>query len=372
MEFIDLKSQFLANETAIRNRIDKVLAHGSYIMGPEVKELEKKLASFVGRKHTITCANGTDAIQLALMALDIGPGDKVITTPFSFFATAEAISIVGASPLFVDIDMATFNLCSKRLREKLNNISESEKAKIKAVLSVDLFGMPSCTEELEDICRDNKLWLIEDAAQGFGGAINNRKNCSFGIISTTSFFPAKPLGCYGDGGAIFVDDDKLEAILRSLRVHGKGRDKYDNVRIGLNSRLDTLQAAILLEKLKIFEDELKLRANLADKYYCNLSSILTSPSLPKGFTSSWAQYTLLTKNTAERHALMDYLHSFDIPTAIYYPVPIHLSKAYEKYKSEPMPVSEDYSRRCLSIPMHPYLTDQEQQLIIQKIKEFYA
>lgn len=371
MEFIDLKSQFLANETAIRNRIDKVLEHGSYIMGPEVHELEKKLAHFVGRKHSVTCANGTDAIQLALMALGIGPGDNVITTPFTFFATAEAISIVGACPIFVDINEASFNLCAKKLKEKLDNTPAYEKAKIKAVLTVDLFGMPSCTEELEDICSDHALWLIEDAAQGFGGAIDNRRSGSFGIVSTTSFFPAKPLGCYGDGGAVFVDDDKLESILRSLRVHGKGSDKYDNVRIGLNSRLDTLQAAILLEKLEIFEDELKLRANLADVYRRNLSPILTSPSLPKNYFSSWAQYTLLTKDKSERRALMEHLRNFDIPTAIYYPVPIHLSKAYLKYRNEPMPISEDYADRCLSIPMHPYLTEQEQKFIIQKIKEFY-
>ncbi len=262
MHFIDLESQYKHLKTKIDKRIQGVLNHGHYIMGPEVRELEHALAEYVGVKHAITCANGTDALQLALMALEIGEGDAVFCPTFTFFATAEVIAYANATPVFVDSDERTFNICPKNLEEQITKVIEKGALKPKAIIAVDLFGLPANYVELEKLAAKYDLYLIEDAAQGFGGAINGKKAGGFGDIATTSFFPAKPLGCYGDGGAVFTNDDKLAALIESYRVHGKGSDKYDNVRIGLNSRLDTIQAAILLEKLAEFQQSWKTETEL--------------------------------------------------------------------------------------------------------------
>ncbi|KZZ40369.1 aminotransferase DegT, partial [Oleiphilus sp. HI0118] len=260
------------------------LDHGQYIMGPEVQQLEEHLADYVGAKHVLTCANGTDALQLALMALDVKPGDAVFCPTFTFFASAEAISFVGATPVFVDVDAATFNLCPNDLKAKIRAVEQEGKLHLKAIMAVDLFGLPADYPKLQSIAQQYGLKIIEDAAQGFGGSIDGRKACSFGDIATTSFFPAKPLGCYGDGGAVFTDDDALAELIQSLRVHGKGQDKYDNVRIGMNSRLDTIQAAILLEKLAAFPQELANRQALAQSYSSGLNKKnLLTPMVPEGF-----------------------------------------------------------------------------------------
>jgi dTDP-4-amino-4,6-dideoxygalactose transaminase len=262
MDFIDLASQLQFMRSAIDKRIGTVLNHGQFILGPEVTELEQKLAEYVGVKHCITCANGTDALQIALMSQNIGQGDIVFTTSFSFFATAEVISLVGATPYFVDIDPKTYNVCPQSLASAIKDVKESKQGNPRAVIAVDLFGLPANYIDLETLCKANQLFLIEDAAQGFGGAINGQKAGSFGDIATTSFFPAKPLGCYGDGGAIFTNSEEIADLAKSIRVHGKGSHKYENIRIGLNSRLDTIQAAILLEKLEWFPKELEHRQTI--------------------------------------------------------------------------------------------------------------
>ena len=362
MQFIDLKSQYKSIQEKIDNRIKTVLNHGKYIMGPEVKELEEKLANYVGVKHCIGVANGTDALQIALMALDIKPGDAVLTTPFTFFATVEVICLMGAVPVFADIDPNTFNIDPEKVKAKIAQVKSEGKLNLKAIMTVDLFGLPANYVELEKIAKENDLKLIEDSAQGFGGKIGNRMACSFGDIATTSFFPAKPLGCYGDGGAIFTDNDEYAEIIRSIRVHGKGKDKYDNVRIGLNSRLDTIQAAILLEKLAIFDDELVLKQKLADTYSEQLkNSDVKTPFTPENFRSSWAQYTLIAESEEAREAYKSSLSAKSIPTAVYYPAPMHRLTALEAYgfNEGDYPVSEKMSKQVFSLPMHAFMGDQD-------------
>ncbi len=363
MQFIDLKAQYCTLKDRIDTRIASVLNEGNFIMGPEVMELEKQLSEYTGVKHTISCANGTDALQLALMANGVGPGDVVFTTPFTFFATAETISLVGATPVFVDINPDTFNLDPDRLKEAIitNNAGTA-----KAVISVDLFGLPADYPRLETICRDHDLILIEDAAQGFGGAIDGRRAGSFGDVATTSFFPAKPLGCYGDGGAMFTDDDALADLLRSLRFHGKGEEKYDNVRVGLNSRLDTLQAAILIEKLAAFPKEAEARQKLADYYTGCLKGRFQTPVVPKGYQSIWAQYSLIAKDGEERARFQSSCKSQGIPTMVYYPQPLHLLGAFEHmgYNIGDYPVSEDVASRIFSLPMHPYMKDETAEKVV--------
>lgn len=366
MEFIDLGTQYEHISENIKSRIHAVLQHGAYIMGPEVAELESALESYVGVKHCITCANGTDALQLALMALNIGPGDAVFTTPFTFFATAEAISVLGATPVFVDIDESTYNLSPENLEDAIRNFDVSTGLTPKAVIAVNLFGLPADYEKIEPICEKYGLKLIEDAAQGFGGEINGRKACGFGDVSTTSFFPAKPLGCYGDGGALFTNDDKLAEVLRSLRVHGKGSDKYDNVRIGMNSRLDTIQAAILLEKLSIFSREVDQRNEVACRYLSGLPDQFVKPYIPEGFRSSWAQFTLMLDSTEARETLASSLKLNDIPSAVYYPISLHQQTAYKgKCVVHSAAMSEKVASRVLSLPMSPYLKKSDQEAVIQ-------
>lgn len=359
MQFIDLAAQYKHLQTKIDARIKTVLEHGKYIMGPEVQELEQKLADYVGVKHAITCANGTDALQLAMMVLDIKPGDAVFCPTFTFFATAEVIALAGATPVFVDSDEATFNICPKDLESKIQQTITEGKLKPKAIISVDLFGLPANYPELERITKLFDLKLVEDAAQGFGGSItdnqgNRKKSGSFGDIATTSFFPAKPLGCYGDGGAIFTNNDDYAELVKSYRVHGKGKDKYDNVRIGINSRLDTIQAAILLEKLAEFPQELINRNKSAAKYESELCNKYNTPKVPVGYTSSWAQYTLVD---AKRDEIMAEYKAKGIPTMIYYATCMHQQTAFKElgYQEGDFPVAERLAKQVFSLPMHPYL-----------------
>lgn len=329
---------------------------GAYIMGPQVTELEQQLADYVGVKHCISCANGTDALRLALTALGIGPGDAVLVPDFTFFATAEAVAMVGAAPIFVDVKPETFNIDINDLAKKLNH----EVASVKAVIAVDLFGQPAEYPLLQSFCKDHGLLLVEDGAQGFGGSIHGRRACSFGDISTTSFFPAKPLGCYGDGGALFTDNDDYAALLRSLRVHGKGTDKYDNVRLGLNSRLDTLQAAVLQVKLRHFDEELEAVNRVARKYNELLQTIVKTPMVPVGYTSSWAQYTIQSDHRDEIQAR---LKAAGIPSMVYYPRTMSRQTAFAHLGQQPCPIADGLSQTVLSLPMHPYMTDEEIEMV---------
>lgn len=354
MEFIDLKAQYKHLKLRIDKRIQDVLDHGKYIMGPEVLEFESKLAEYVGVKHAITCANGTDALQLTMMVLDIKEGDAVFCPTFTFFATAEAPAFFGATPVFVDSDETTFNICPNDLERRIKETLKKGELKPKAIIAVDLFGLPANYPELERIAKKYRLKLIEDAAQGFGGSINGKKAGSFGDIATTSFFPAKPLGCYGDGGAVFTNDDGLADLVKSYRVHGKGNDKYDNIRIGMNSRLDTIQAAILLEKLAEFPQELINRNNAAENYNKTLLNEYNTPKVPAGYSSSWAQYTIID---ARRDEIMAQYKAQGIPTVIYYGKCMHQQTAFLNlgYQEGDFPVAEKLCKQVFSLPMHPYL-----------------
>ncbi len=340
-----------------------VAASGAYIMGPQVAELEQQLAAYVDMKHCISCANGTDALWLALRALGLKPGDAVFVPDFTFFSTAEAPAILNLVPVFVDVDDKSFNMDAADLERKwqqaLNNGLHPA-----AVIAVDLFGLPADYDAIVDFCRQKSLPLIEDGAQGFGGSIRGKRACSFGDIATTSFFPAKPLGCYGDGGALFTNDDRYADLLRSLRVHGKGTDKYDNVRLGLNSRLDTLQAAILQVKLRHFDDELKAVNRVAAKYSQLLAGKVQTPVVPEGYTSSWAQYTLQTEN---RDDLQARLKAAGVPAMVYYPHTMSRQTAFAHLNQAPCPVADELSRTVLSLPMHPYMTDEEIETVASLI-----
>lgn len=368
MQFIDLQKQYQHLKGRIDRRIQTVLDHGKYILGPEVKELEERLSDYVGVKHSIGVANGTDALQLALMALDVGPGDAVFTTTFTFFATAEVISLVGAHPVFVDIDAQTYNIDPDLLDQAIERVTAEGKYVPKAIISVDLFGLPADYDAVSAVARKHDLKIIEDAAQGFGGSINGKMAGSYGDIATTSFFPAKPLGCYGDGGAVFTNDDELAGKVVSLRVHGKGTDKYDNIRIGLNSRLDTIQAAILLEKLAEFPTELALRQAVADRYRAGFHNHFHTPYVPDGYVSSWAQYTMRPME-GTREEYMSRLKEADIPTAIYYGKNMHEQTAFASmgYKGGNFPVADEMAKTVFSLPMHPYLTADDQLKIIETI-----
>lgn len=362
MEFIDLKAQYAHLKEQIDARIQKVLDHGHYIMGPEVQELEEKLADYVGVKHCISCANGTDALQLALMAFDIGEGDAVFVPTFTFFATAEVVAFAKATPIFIDSDERTFNIDPVKLEAAIIKTINENKLKPKAIIAVDLFGLPADYPKIEAIAKKYNLKLIEDSAQGFGGAINGKKAGSFGDIATTSFFPAKPLGCYGDGGAIFTNSDAIAELLRSFRVHGKGADKYDNVRIGVNSRLDTIQAAILLEKLAVFPQELQSRNKVAAYYTESLKDYFITPQVPEGYLSSWAQYTLISPS---RNELMTKLKSVGVPTMIYYSKCMHQQTAFFDYLNcKELCTAEFLSKNVFSLPMHPHLSQKEQETIV--------
>ena len=352
-QFIDLAAQYAFLKDKIDRRIQKVLDHGQYIMGPEVQELEEKLAEYVGVKHAITCANGTDALTLSLMALGIKDGDAVLCPTFTFFASAEAIAFANATPVFVDVDAATFNISPVDLEKQIARIQKEGRLNLKAIMTVDLFGLPANYPEIQKIANKYNLQIIEDSAQGFGGSIDGKRAGSFGNIATTSFFPAKPLGCYGDGGAVFTNNDELAELVNSYRVHGKGKDKYDNIRIGINSRLDTIQAAVLLEKLAVFPDELHARNEAAQAYEKALNQTFNTPKTPAGYISSWAQYTLIDEN---RNDWIAKLKSAGIPSVVYYGKCMHQQSAFARLNSfVDYPISEKLAETVFSVPMHPYL-----------------
>lgn len=361
MEFRDLKKQYQLHKEEIDKAIHDVLTHANFIMGNQVTMLEKELEEYVGVKHCVTVANGTDALQLALMTWSIGAGDAVFVPDFTFFSSGEVVSALGATPIFVDIDEKTYNVDTDSLEQAIIRVKEKGSLTPKVIVVVDLFGQPANFVVIRKLAQKYGLLILEDAAQGFGGSIGNQKACSFGDISTTSFFPAKPLGCYGDGGAVFTDNDEWAELLRSFRVHGKGRDKYDNVRIGMNSRLDTIQAAVLREKLKFFDEEIESCNEVAKEYIKRLGEYVKTPAILQGMRSSWAQFTVCLDNENQRNQVMGRLKENEIPSAIYYPKPMHKQGAFQNVLSEqyPCPVTESICRRCLSIPMHAYLSKDE-------------
>jgi dTDP-4-amino-4,6-dideoxygalactose transaminase len=388
MKFVDLNAQQELIRDELERQIRNVLAHGNYIMGPEVGALENRLAEFVGVKYAVGCSSGTDALLLSLMASGVGPGDAIFTTPFTFIATAEVIVLLGATPVFVDIDPKTFNMDPTKLERAIDALKSRNASEHvlpadallpsltpKGIITVDLFGLPADYDLINSIASKQGLFVLEDGAQSFGGEYRGRKACSLGDISCTSFFPAKPLGCYGDGGMCFTDDESLAHSLQSLRVHGKGDHKYDNVCVGMNGRLDTLQAAILLAKFDIFPGEVELRQEVAHRYGELISENgngnpgFVTPEIPAGYKSAWAQYSILTEDKAHRKNTQDKLKEAGIPSAIYYPLPLHLQSAFASlgYRQGDFPVSEDCSKRILSLPIHPYLEKTDQERIILTI-----
>ena len=366
MDFIDLKTQQKAILPAITERIQRVLDHGQYIMGPEIKELEDRLAAYVGVKHVVTCSSGTDALLMPLMAYEVGPGDAIFTTPFTFIATAEVIQILGATPVFVDINPKTFNIDPAALQQAIKGLSQNPKTsslKPKGIIPVDLFGQPADYNAINALASEHNLFVLEDAAQSFGGIYKGKKACSLADVAATSFFPAKPLGAYGDGGAVFTNDEGLAEVLRSIRVHGQGSDRYDNIRIGLNGRLDTLQAAILLVKMDIFDQEVEARQTVAARYSQGLKDVVDVPFVAPHNTSVWAQYSVLSD---QRQVLQDKLKAAGIPTAVYYPLPLHIQGAFKHlgHQFGDFTISEHISRRIFSLPMHPYLNFEDQSRIL--------
>jgi UDP-2-acetamido-2-deoxy-ribo-hexuluronate aminotransferase len=379
MEFIDLKQQYERIKPRIQQRVNQVLEHGKFIMGPEVVELEESLAAFVGAKYCVSCANGTDALLLSLLAKGIGPGDAVFTTPFTFIATAEVICLLGATPVFVDIDPDTYNIDPRKLELAIvetelgkGRLGTGQKKLIpRGIIAVDLFGLPADYDAINRIARRHGLFVLEDAAQSLGGSDKGRRVGNLTDIAATSFFPAKPLGGYGDGGAIFTNDEGMANSLRSLREHGKGSHKYDNVRIGINGRLDTLQAAILLSKLEVFESEIKKRQEIAARYSDAFRGMAKVPHVPEGLLSAWAQYSLVVDN---RERYLATLKELGIPTAVYYPRPLHLQTAFAHlgYRQGDFPVAERTSERIFSLPMHPYLNETDQDRIIEAVRSAHA
>ncbi|PKN08812.1 MAG: aminotransferase DegT [Deltaproteobacteria bacterium HGW-Deltaproteobacteria-8] len=388
--FIDLKTQYRRVATEVEQGIQAVLASGAYINGPAVARLEERLAGYCGTRFAVGCASGTDALMMALMALKVGPGDAVFCPPFTFMATAEVVALLGATPVFVDVDPATCNIDPAQLKKAVRAVRSGDaslhplpqhagKLTPKAVIPVDLFGLLADYQAILPVAAEHGLFVIEDAAQAFGATVAlpgepsgaARRACSFGQIGCTSFFPAKPLGCYGDGGMCFTDDPELLELLRSIRVHGQGREKYDNVRLGITGRLDTIQAAVLLAKFEIFEDEVRLRQDVAARYAELLGALpgLTLPAVPGGHVSVYAQYCILAESSAHRQELLDRLTKAGVPSSIYYPKPLHLQPAFANLGYQPgsMPVSEALAARIFSIPMHPYLTVETQQEIVNAL-----
>lgn len=375
MEFRDLKRQYKVLKTQIDEGISQVLASARFISGPQVGELEKKLAEYVGVKHCVTCANGTDAITLALMVWGIGEGDAVFVPDFTFFSSGECPAFEGATPIFVDVEADSYNVDPVKLEQEIQKVIEEGKYTPKVVVTVDLFGLPADYTRIRPVCDKYGLLILEDGAQGFGGAIGDRKACSFGDISTTSFFPAKPLGCYGDGGAVFTDNDEWAQLLRSYAVHGKsGSDKYNNIRIGMNSRLDTIQAAVLLPKLKAFKEyEVRDINKVASLYTDRLQNgPFILPVVPEGFTSSWAQYTIQLPQGIDRADLQRHLKEQGIPSMVYYVKPMHLQGAFEGTDSciANCPVTEKLSECVLSLPVHSYMEEEEINQVCDCLLEY--
>ncbi len=371
LAFIDLKAQQKKIYPRLVEKIKAVLAHGQYIMGPEITELEERLATYVGVSQAISCSSGTDALLMVLLAQGVGRGDAIFTTPFTFIAAAEVVQLLGATPVFVDIDPETYNLNPEALKAALANFNKEPKTaglKPRGIIAVDLFGQPADYDRINTLARDGGLFVVEDAAQSFGATYHGRRAGGLAEAAATSFFPAKPLGCYGDGGAVFTDDDDLAAVLKSIRNHGQGGDRYDNVRLGINGRLDTLQAAVLLAKLEIFDQEVVARQDLARRYSEGLRDVVKVPHLAPGCTSVWAQYSV---ESEARATILARLQEAGVPTAIYYPKPLHLQEAFQDlgYGPGDFPVSEAAATRIFSLPMHPYLEKPDQDRIIAVIRE---
>ena len=378
MQFRDLKQQYQVLKKDIDAAMVEVATNCNFINGQQVKELEKELAEYVGVKHCVTCANGTDALTMAMMAWGIKEGDAVFVPDFTFFSSGEIVAHAGATPVFVDVDLDTFNISAEALESAVKEVLSDGKLQPKAVVAVDLFGLPADFAAVRNIAEKYDLKVLEDGAQGFGGTIDGKTACSFGDISTTSFFPAKPLGCYGDGGAVFTDDDEVAKLLESIRVHGKGEMKYDNVRIGLNSRLDTIQAAILSVKLKAFaEYELTDINEVAVKYTAQLADLadkVKTPVIPGGYYSSWAQYTIQLADRKTRDALQAALKEAGIPSMVYYPKPMHKQEAFagQAYDDAEFLNTIRLCDTVLSLPMHPYLTDGDIEEVVSVIKGFFS
>lgn len=373
MEFRDLKTQYQELKIEIDQAVSNVMQSAHFIGGPQVRQLERELADFVGVKHCITCANGTEALSLILMAWGVKEGDAVFVPDFTFFASGEVVSFNGATPVFVDVNADTFNIDTNKLEQAVEKVLKDGNLTPKVVVPVDLFGLPADYVAIQEIADKYNLLVLEDSAQGFGGAINGQRAGSFGDAATTSFFPAKPLGCYGDGGAIFTNDDHLAVLLESLKVHGKGEDKYDNVRIGVNSRLDTIQAAILLVKLKAFANyELDAVNKVYEQYTSELKDFVPTPVIPEGFYSSFAQYTIKLTSKKQRDDLQNYLKNQGIPTMVYYIKPMHKQGAFKEltFEEEDFTVTNKLSDTVLSLPMHPYLQPEEIKEVTNAIKQF--
>jgi UDP-2-acetamido-2-deoxy-ribo-hexuluronate aminotransferase len=370
--FIDVAAQRRRLGTAIDTAVTRVLTHCQFVLGPEVRELEAELAAFCGARHALTCASGTDALLLVLMAKGIGSGDAVLCPDFTFCATAEVVALLGATPVFVDVDEATFNMSPDSLAR---GIATARRLGLtpKAVIPVDLFGQPADHAAIAAIAESEKLFVLDDAAQAFGATYQNRRIGTLGLATATSFFPAKPLGCYGDGGAIMTDDEELLQTMRSLRVHGEGRDKYDCVRIGINGRMDTIQAAVTLEKLKIFPDEIAARDRIARRYSEHLAGLVTVPQVSQGSTSVWAQYTIRLA-PGRRDAFAATLKQQGVPTAIYYAIPVHRQQAYASFPVAEggTPVCDRLAQDVISLPMHAYLDEPTQDRIIAAVKQALA
>jgi len=373
MEFRDLKTQYNKYKNEIDGAVNKVFTESNFISGLQVKQFEKRLADYVGVKHCISCANGTDALSLVLTAWNVGKGDAVFVPDFTFFATAEVVSFVGATPIFVDVNEETFNIDVVKLEDKIKEVLSKGELKPKAIIPVDLFGLLADYESIEKIALKYNLLVLEDGAQGFAAEYKGRRACSFGNAATTSFFPAKPLGCYGDGGAIFTNDDNLAVLLDSLKVHGKGEDKYDNIRIGVNSRLDTIQAAILDVKLTaLINHELKDVNTVYKKYNNLLKNIVAIPVIPNNYLSSFAQYTIRLKSQEQRDGLKHHLQEKGIPSMIYYTKTMHNQTAFKDLKNDDSgyPVSTRLCKTVLSLPMHPYLKDEDINFIAKSVIEY--
>jgi dTDP-4-amino-4,6-dideoxygalactose transaminase len=368
--FIDIGEQRRRLGTKIDNAVSKVLTHCQFINGPEVTQLESDLAAFCGAKHVVACASGTDALLMVLMAKGVGPGDAVICPSFTFCATGEVVALAGATPVFVDVDETTFNISAESLKK---GIATAKKLglKVKAVIPVDLFGQSADHDAVAAVAKENGIFVLDDAAQSFGATYKGKRLGTLALATATSFFPAKPLGCYGDGGAIFTDDADLAEKLRSVRVHGSGTDRYDNVRLGLTARLDTIQAAILIEKLKIFDEEIAARNKVAQRYFDALHNIVTAPRVADGNVSVWAQYTIRLPKGNDRDTFANSLKAQGIPTAIYYPKSMHQQTAYKNYPMAEggLPVSEKLSSDVISLPMHPYLDQGSQDRVIKAVRD---
>lgn len=372
MQFRDLKQQYAVLKTDIDRAVIEAVSSGAYIMGGPVLELERQLAVYTRVRHCITCASGTDALRLALKAWGVRQGDAVFVPDFTFFATAEAVSSEGATPVFVDVDCETFNIDPADLENKIETTVQKGVLIPKVIIAVDLFGLPADYDAVRRIADNYGLLVLEDGAQGFGGCANGKRSCSFGDISTTSFFPAKPLGCYGDGGACFTDNDEWAELMDSYRMHGKGSSKYENVRIGMNSRLDTIQASILKVKLKAFDAELAAVNQAAAHYNARLADIVATPVVPAGFLSSRAQYTIRLNSKTERDALQSELRSQGIPSMIYYPIPMHRQGAYRSLDTvvSQCPVASKLCDTVLSLPIHPYITSEEIERVCDAMRTF--